>query len=98
LKPGSTATANISVGDVTDAVIIPATAILASEEGGQRVLIAGSDGLAHESKVEVGVRNSTDAQIVSGVKPGDKVVVEGGLGLDDKAHIKIAAAGAEDKD
>jgi len=89
LKPGTTVQIGISVGEVKDAVTVPISSILSSDEGGDKVMIAGADSLAHEQKVEVGVRDGDTVQIVSGVKAGDKVVISGGLGLDDKAKIEI---------
>ncbi len=96
LKPGVTAQISMDIGEIPNAIVVPATALLASDEGGEKVMIAGTDGLAHESKVKVGVRNGDDVQILSGVKAGDKVITEGGLGLDDKAKIQIAKPGEED--
>jgi HlyD family secretion protein len=89
LKPGTTVPISISLGDVRDAVTVPVSALLFSDEGGDKVMIAGPDSLAHEQKVEVGIRDGDVAQILSGVKPGDQVIVNGGLGLDDKAKIEI---------
>ena len=96
LKPGTTVQISISAGDMPDSIIVPAAALLSSDEGGEKVMLAGSDSLAHESKVEVGVREGDDVQIVNGVKEGDQVIINGGLGLDDKAKITIAKPGAED--
>jgi HlyD family secretion protein len=101
LKPGTTAQISMDIGDVPNAVVVPASALLAADDGGERVMIAGKDSLAHESKVKVGVRTSDQAQILSGVNPGDQVITEGALGLDDKAKITITQpadeAGAGDK-
>jgi membrane fusion protein (multidrug efflux system) len=79
-------------------VVVPVAALLSSDEGGEKVMIAGSDSLAHEQKVEVGIRSGDNVQILSGVKPGDRVITDGGLGLDDKAKIEIAKPGAAEKD
>jgi len=89
LKLGSTATVRIQAGDVNDAVIVPVSALLASDEGGEKVMVASADGTAQERKVETGIRSGDDVQIVSGLKAGEKVIVRGGLGLDDKAKIEI---------
>jgi HlyD family secretion protein len=89
LKPGTTVQIAISVGEISDAITIPTTALLSSDEGGDKVMVAGADSLAHEQKVEVGIRDGDTVQIVNGVKPGDQVIVSGGLGLDDKAKIAI---------
>ena len=94
-KPGVTVQVAIDSGDVPDAVAVPVAALLASDEGGEKVMIAGSDGKAHEQKVETGVRDGDDVQILNGVKPGDQVITAGGLGLDDKAKIEIAKTAEE---
>jgi multidrug efflux pump subunit AcrA (membrane-fusion protein) len=89
MKLGLTVRIAINIGDVKDATMVPIGALLASDEGGEKVMIAGSDGLAHESKVETGVRDGDTVQILSGVRPGDQVVTEGALGLGDKSKIEI---------
>jgi len=54
--------------------------------------VVGSDSLAHERKVEVGVRQPNQVQIVSGVKAGEQVITFGGLGLEDKAKVIVEKA------
>lgn len=102
LKLGTTVEISVDLGEIKNAVTVPVSALLATEEGGEKVMIAGSDGLAHESDVKTGVRQGDEVQILSGVKPGDQVIVEGGLGLDDKAKIEITkpgeSAAAKDED
>lgn len=96
LKLGSSVTISIEAGDVPDAVTVPVAALLSSDEGGEKVMVAMPDGTAQERKVEIGVRNEDAVQIVSGVKAGEKVITKGGLGLDDKAKIEVGAP-KEDK-
>jgi RND family efflux transporter MFP subunit len=98
LKPGTTSTVSMDIGNVPNAVVIPASALLASEDGGEQVMIAGKDNLAHQSKVKVGVKNGEEVQILSGAQPGDQVITEGALGLDDKAKITIVKPAAEGGD
>lgn len=95
MKLGLTVQIAANIGDVKDATIVPAGALLASDEGGEKVMIAGTDGAAHESKVEAGVRDGDNVQILNGVKPGDRVIIEGALGLDDKSKIEIKQPGGE---
>ena len=56
--------------------------------------------IAHEHKVQVGVRTADKAQILEGVEPGAKIVVAGGLGLEDGARVRLqeAADNNEKKD
>jgi multidrug efflux pump subunit AcrA (membrane-fusion protein) len=89
MKLGLTVQIAVNIGDIRNATLVPASALLPSGEGGEKVMIAGSDGLAHESKVETGVREADVVQILSGVRPGDQVITEGGLGLDDRSKIQI---------
>jgi HlyD family secretion protein len=91
LKPGGTVHVSINAETLQNAIIVPATALLNSDEGGQKVLVAGSDNLAHERKIAIGVRQGDNVELTSGVQEGEKVIVSGGLGLDDKAKIKIEA-------
>jgi RND family efflux transporter MFP subunit len=89
LKPGATVHLTIKAETLQDVVIVSAAALLNSDTGTDKVMIAGADKLAHERVISVGVRQGTNVQIVSGIQEGEKVIVSGGLGLDDKAKIKI---------
>ena len=97
LTPGATVKISIQAGEIRNALVVPAAALLNSDEGGEKVMVAGSDSLAHEQKVEVGVRSGDDVQILSGVKEGDKVIVDGALGLEDKAKIQVGGKPAQEK-
>jgi HlyD family secretion protein len=97
LKPGATVHVSIIAETIHNAAIVPASAILPGEEGGTAVLTVGSDSIAHLRKVDVGVRLSDRVQIVRGVNPGDDVVVVGGLGVEDKAKVRIVQAGAPEE-
>jgi multidrug efflux pump subunit AcrA (membrane-fusion protein) len=98
LKPGGTVHVSINAETIQNTIIAPATALLNSDEGGQIVMVITKDNVAHEHKVNVGVRQGMNVQIVSGVQEGDQVVTVGGLGLEDKAKVKVQAAPAEDED
>jgi multidrug efflux pump subunit AcrA (membrane-fusion protein) len=89
MKVGSTVRVSIDAEQIPGAIVIPAAALLPSDEGGEKVMVAGSDGLAHEHPVKAGIHSGDDVQILSGVSVGDQVITQGGLGLDDKAKIRI---------
>lgn len=95
LRPGGAIHVVIAAGTIRDAVVVPASAILPSGEGGTQVLVVGADLLARARKVEVGVRTEEVAEIVSGVKAGERVVTEGGVGVEDGAKVKIGGAGGK---
>jgi HlyD family secretion protein len=97
LKLGSTVQISIDAGEVPGAIVVPAAALLSSDDGGEKVMVVGSDGLAHEHAVKVGIRSDDDVQILSGVNEGEQVITEGGLGLDDKAKVEIAKGGEKEQ-
>jgi len=97
LRPGVNVQISINAEEVRNALVVPPTAILSLEEGGDKVMVAGPDSLAHERKVELGVHSGDDVQILSGVKEGEQVITVGGLGLEDKAKIQIAKPEASDE-
>jgi RND family efflux transporter MFP subunit len=94
LKPGTSVHLSLTAQTVKDALVVPASSILTAQDGSTTVMLAGSDGRAHQQSVKVGIRNGDDVQIVEGVKEGDKVVSSGAYGLPDKTKIKIEAAEA----
>ena len=99
LKPGVTVKVVIAAEEIRNALIAPAAALLSSEEGGDKVMVIGKDSLAHEHKVDVGVREGEKVQIVKGVEEGEDVITVGGLGLDDKAKVQVGKGeDKEDKD
>jgi multidrug efflux pump subunit AcrA (membrane-fusion protein) len=97
LRPGATVHVTIDAGSVAQAVIVPTPALLPSDEG-VTVLVVGADNVAHAKKVKAGVRNAQQTQILAGVEAGQRVVVEGGVGLDEGALVRILPAKSEDAD
>jgi multidrug efflux pump subunit AcrA (membrane-fusion protein) len=89
LKPGAAVHAAIVTGTIVNAIVVPPAAILPFEEGGSAVAVVGGDNVVHLMKVAVGVREPEKVQILGGASPGEQVVVTGGVGLDDKAKVRI---------
>jgi len=92
LKPGTSVQLSLTAQTVKDALVVPVNSVLTAPDGATTVMLAGSDGLAHQQAVKLGIRNGDDVQVVEGVKEGDKVVSSGAYGLPDKTKIKIEAA------
>jgi len=95
LKPGVSVHVTIVASTIKDAIVAPATALLPSEEGGTQAIVVGAGGVAHVRKIETGVRDRDNVQILSGLKPGEQVVTVGGLGLDDGAKVRVEKAPVE---
>jgi hypothetical protein len=83
---------------VKDTLVVPAGAVFKSAEGADYVLLAGSDNLAHQKNVQVGVRNAELAQILTGINAGDPVITAGGYAVPDKTQIKIEKPGEGEKE
>jgi HlyD family secretion protein len=98
LKPGTSVHAAIVTESYKAATVVPVAAILPGEEGGTAVLTVSSDSVAHKRAVKLGVREGNQVQILSGATPGEEVVVVGGLGLDDKAKVKVITTAVEESD
>jgi HlyD family secretion protein len=91
LRPGMTVAVSMTAKTATDAIVVPAAAVFRSEDVGDYVLVAGSDGKAHQKRVQVGIRNKDFAQILSGINASDPVITTGGYGLADGTLVKIEA-------
>jgi len=89
LRPGMTVQVSMTAKTAKDAVVVPVGAIFKNAEGADYVLLAGSDEKAHQKTVQLGVRNADKAQIVSGINPGDSVIIAGGYAIPDGTQIKI---------
>ncbi len=94
LKPGTSVQLSLTAQTVKDALVVPANAVITTPDGSPAVLVAGSDGRAHQKAVKLGIRNGDDVQILDGLTQSDKVVATGAYGLPDKTKIKIEAAEA----
>ncbi len=74
-RPGMSAVAHLRVRTAIDAVAVPAAAVFRTERGDTVWLVR--DGHAVAQLVRVGVQGEDLVQIVSGVEPGQRVVVSG---------------------
>ena len=98
LKPGTSVHALIVTEEYKAATVVPVAAVLPGEEGGTAVLTVSSDSVAHKRGVKLGVREGNQVQILSGLTPGEEVVTVGGMGVDDKAKVKIVVTQVEESD
>jgi multidrug efflux pump subunit AcrA (membrane-fusion protein) len=97
LKPGGTVRVAIIAETIQDTIVVPATALLNADDGGQKVMVIANN-VAHERRVSVGVRQGDRVQILSGLQEGEQVVTTGGLGLEDKAKVTIQQPKPEEEE
>jgi membrane fusion protein (multidrug efflux system) len=89
LLPGSFATVDVPLR-TEQALLVPAIAVVPDVEG-RRVFVV-RDGVARGVRVEVGARTADRAQILSGLSPGDQVVVSNLLRVRNGAKVKLLGA------
>lgn len=98
-KVGTPVHATMHGYTVPNALLVPTSAILPSEEGGGTfVMVEGSDGAAHRRAVSVGIRTETMVQITSGLSTSDNVITQGSYGLDEGTKVTTAEPSAEGQD
>jgi HlyD family secretion protein len=90
LKPGTSAQVSVVARSVKDALAIPPEALLTAQDGTTSVMVAGSDGRAHQKAVKTGIRTQSQIQIIEGLQSGDRVVGSGAYGLPDNSKISEA--------
>lgn len=74
-RPGMSAVARLRVREASDAITVPAAAVFSNE--GQDSVWLVRDGRAERVPVTVGVQGQDLVQILSGVEPGQQVIVRG---------------------
>lgn len=90
LKPGFFAEVTLATETRTGAIVVPEGAIQASERG--FIAYAVSDGKASLRPVQIGLRTGNGiVEIVSGIKAGDSVVIEGSDRLADGVPVQSGA-------
>jgi HlyD family secretion protein len=94
LKVGAAVHVAIVTETIKNAMLVPTAAILPGETGGTAVLVIDAQQVAHRRAVQLGVRQGDKVQVLTGVLPREDVVVVGGMGVDDKAKVKVVEAKA----
>ena len=79
LRPSMTAEVHIVLKEADNALIIPSGALGASLPDGRRTvrILEEADGPVSTHDVKVGIDNRVDAQVLWGLKAGERVVLEG---------------------
>jgi multidrug efflux pump subunit AcrA (membrane-fusion protein) len=74
-RPGMSAVAHLRARTATGAVVVPASAVFTAD-GSDAVWVV-RDGVAAQQKVSVGVQGEELVQVLTGISPGERVVVRG---------------------
>jgi multidrug efflux pump subunit AcrA (membrane-fusion protein) len=85
LRVGEVVFGRVAV-NVRQAVVVPSAA-LDPEGDAFKVFVVDATGIAHERPVKVGARTEATAEILDGVRPGERVVTTGAYGVADSAKV-----------
>jgi len=97
LRVGTPVKASITGRTVAQALKIPLSAVLTAQDGSKSVMVVDSDGNAHRKPVTLGISDSEDVQVTSGVSASDMVITGGAYGLDEGTKVKVGPAEADDE-
>jgi multidrug efflux pump subunit AcrA (membrane-fusion protein) len=98
LKPGSSVRLSMVSEAVSDALVVPASAVLTGADGATTVMVIAEDQHAHQRAIKVGIRQDDKLQITEGLKEGQRVVTEGAYGLPDNAKVSVEAPAEAEKE
>lgn len=87
LIPGGFAKVTISFDPDPNALMVPTEAVLPQARG--KKIIIYNNGIAKFLDITTGVRDSSQVQIVNGIKAGDTVIITGLLSLRPEAKVAI---------
>ena len=93
VKVGSAATARIVIA-TRPGVVVPETALRRSMVGADEVVVCDGN-LARISAVAIGQRSERGVEVTSGLKPGERIVIDHVLGIEDGQGL--TAAGKADE-
>ncbi len=89
-RAGSSVNGEVKVGERNGAITVPAISVVLRPAG--KVVYVVNDKTAEQRVVETGVRQDGYVEILSGVKAGETVVLDGAGFLTDKAPVVVQAA------
>jgi len=95
LSAGTPVQVDVDAEQHTNVVLIPGTALV--REGEETAVFVVMGDQAQRRPVQVGLTDGTDLEIVSGVKAGEMVIVEGQNGMPDSAKVAIETGEDEDE-
>jgi membrane fusion protein, multidrug efflux system len=88
LIPGMFARLKLALQTITDALVVPADAVLVMPSG-EKVVFVIQEGKAIRRVVKTGLESTGQIQIVSGIQPGETVVTAGNEKLKDGMEVKV---------
>jgi RND family efflux transporter MFP subunit len=87
LSPGIYCTAEMTIPRKSQALLVPASAIIFNQDGMQVAVV--ENGVAHLHKVAVTTDYGTEVEVSAGVKAGDEVVLQPPINLADGDKVRV---------
>ena len=88
LKPGMFARVTIILEQKHDTLKVPQKAVVHNATG-KVVFVVDNDLVAHAVSVRTGLSSAKDIEIIEGLTKGDRVIVNGNIGLRDGTQVRI---------
>jgi HlyD family secretion protein len=89
LSPGQSVDAQITLGEPAPALLLPNGAFVA-DSGAAWVYRVGADGQAERRDIRAGRRNHAQIEVLSGLAPGDRVIVSGYSAFGNAQRLQIS--------
>ena len=91
MQRGQTVQAKLTLGDPSKALLIPNGAFF-NDTGGTWIFVVDKSGnSATKRQIQLGRRNSDFIEVLSGLRPGEKVITSSYSGLTDKDHLNFSS-------
>lgn len=90
LRPGMFARVRLLTGNKEEAVLVPETAVM--PVGEEFFVYVVEDGRARRVRIELGLRQANQVEVIAGIREGDQVVVAGLQKVRDGAEVRIVSA------
>jgi RND family efflux transporter MFP subunit len=87
LRPGMFAKADIVLARKDSVIVIPKDIIISSQRG--KTVFIVDNGTAVEKRITLGYENQNEAEVTSGIKMNDRMVVKGFETLKNRSKVKI---------
>jgi len=95
LLPGLFVRARVGQGSVPGAILVPQAAVSRDPRGRASVLVAGKDDVLEKRQIVADTPVGQNWLVSGGLKPGDKVVIEGLISAREGQKAKVVPAGSK---
>ncbi len=93
LLPGMYVRARLTTGVAADAILVPQTAVTRDAKGAASVLVVGADNKAQTRQVTADQTRGDKWVITAGLKPGERIIVDGLQSVRPGGEVRVAQAG-----